>query len=164
MTVRPLTAADALAFRDIRLECLRLHPDAFGSTLADWRDKTQADYIRRIEDGVIFGLFTEKGLGGLLAYDREKGGNARHRAGIHAVYLRKDLRGRGAIDQLIAAAVEQARRDGVTQLELAISESNARAGAAYARNGFVRYAVTPRALLVDGRYLDEIHMIRRLDS
>lgn len=164
MIVRALTAADALAFRTIRLEALKLHPDAYGSTLAQWENLPQSAYIKRIEDGVLFGLFTENGLEGTLAYDRENGLNARHRAGIHAVYIRKKLRGRGGLEMLLRAAVERARADGVVQLELSVVETNARAHDAYARNGFVRYAVSPRAILFKGRFLDEILLIRRLDD
>jgi GNAT superfamily N-acetyltransferase len=163
MDVRALTAADAAEFRHIRLEMLRLHPTAYGSTLANWQDLPESAYAARIEDGVIFGLWTDAGLQGTLAYDREKGGNARHRAGIHAVYVRDAMRGRGGIDSLIAAAVDLAGNDGVTQLEMAVVETNERALGAYLRNGFVRFAVTPRAVLYDGRHLDEVHLMRRLD-
>ena len=164
MIVRPLTAADALAFRDVRLEALKLHPGAYGATFADWARRPQRAYIARIEDGVIFGLFTAKGLEGTLSYDRRKGGNDRHRAGIHTVYLREALRGSGAAKLMLDAAIDRARADGVAQIELAVIEDNPRAAAFYARNGFVRYAVTPRALLVDGRYRDQVDLIRRLDG
>lgn len=164
MHVRRLTAADAIAFRQIRLEALRLHPDAYGSTLAQWEPMPQSAYVKRIESGVLYGLFTDNGLEGTLAYDRDDGFNARHRAGIHAVYIRKTLRGKGGIDLLIRAAVELAQTDGVVQLELGVTETNTRAYDAYVRNGFGRYAVIPRAILFKGRYLDEIQLIRKLDG
>jgi RimJ/RimL family protein N-acetyltransferase len=164
MIARALTAADAMAFREIRLDCLRRHPGAFGSTLADWQDKTEDDYVARIEAGVIFGLFVDGGLQGLLAYDRERGGNARHRAGIHAVYIRADHRGQGGIDLLLQAAVGQARSDGVLQLELTVAADNAPAIRAYERAGFVRVGVLPRALRVGQAFVDEVYLILRLDS
>lgn len=164
MTVRRLTAADALAFRHVRLEALRLHPDAYGSTLTQWEALPESRYIQRLENGVVFGLWTEKGLEGLLAYDREDGHNARHRASLHAVYVRKRLRGKGAVDLLIEAAIAQGRADGLAQIELSVAETNTRAYDAYARHGFVRFGVIPRALLVKGRYVDEIQLIRRLDD
>ncbi|MBI1415670.1 MAG: GNAT family N-acetyltransferase [Limimaricola sp.] len=164
MIVRQLTPADALAFRHVRLEALRLHPDAFGSTLADWQGLPESAYVQRIEGSVIFGLFTDKGLEGILAYDRERGGNCRHRAGLHAIYVRKGLRGKGGADMLMQAAIARARADGVVQLELSVSETNARAYDFYWRHGFVRYAVSPRALLVKDRYLDELNLCKRLDD
>ncbi len=158
MIVRPLTAADAIAFRIVRLEALRLHPESFGSTLADWEVLPESAYVARIEDGVIFGLFTEAGLEGIMAYDREKGGNARHRAGVHAVYVRESLRGTGAADLLMQALIDRAKADCLRQIELSVSESGQRAYQFYLRHGFVRIGETPRALLVNGRFLDEYHL------
>ncbi|GGL63380.1 GNAT family N-acetyltransferase [Wenxinia marina] len=163
MKVRPLTPADAVAFRYVRLEALERHPGAYGSTLADWQGLPLSAYVRRIEDGVIFGLWTDRGLEGLLAYDRDKGGNARHRASLHAVYVRDTLRGQGAGEALLDAAVERATADGVRQLELTVAEDNDGAIAFYARHGFEEYARLPRALYVDGAFVDEIAMVRRLD-
>ena len=164
MIVRPLTAADAAALQVIRLEMLTLHPGAYGSTLANWADLPLEAYAARIESCVLFGLWTDAGLQGTLAYDREAGGNARHRAGIHAVYVRAALRGSGAIDALMQAAIAQARVDGLAQLELTVSADNAPAVAAYARLGFVQVAVWPRALCVAGRFVDEVVMVLALDG
>ncbi len=162
MMVRALTRADAEAFREIRLEALQTHPAAYGSTYAQWRDLPLSHYIDRIEGGLLLGLWADEGLQGILAYDRDMGGNALHRAALHAVYLRPAVRGTGAFDRLIAAAVAQARADGVTQLELAVSQGNTRARNAYARLGFAQYGMTPRALRIDGRYVDEILMMRQI--
>lgn len=164
MIVRPLTEADALAFRIVRLEALRLHPDAYGSTLADWERMPNSAFVERIRSGVVFGLFTDKGLEGLLAYEREKGGNTRHRASLYTIYVRKSLRGSAAADMLMEAAIAQARADKVVQLELLVSETNSRAQAFYRRHGFEPYAVIPRALCVKGQYVDEVCMVLNLDA
>lgn len=163
VSVRRLTPADAAAFRVVRLEALERHPDAYGSVLADWQDKPLTDYVARIEGSVIFGLFAQNDLAGLLAYTQETG-NGAHRAALNAVYVRQKLRGRGATDALVEAAIEQARADGVVQLELSVSVENAAAMAAYARSGFVAAAHWPRALAIEGRFVDEALMILVLDS
>ncbi len=164
MIVRPLAAADAPAFRDIRLKALKEHPTAYGSTYAEWADLSLDAFTCRIESGVLFGLFAQETLQGTLAYDREAGGNARHRAGIHAVYLRPEIRGQGGIDRLLRAAIAQARQEGVIQLELAVAHTSLGAIRAYRRNGFVQFATTPRAILSDGVFHDELHMILRLEG
>lgn len=164
VTVRPLTAADAVAFRDVRLEALEREPGAYGSTHADWAALPLSRYVARIEGCVVFGLFTEAGLEGILAYDREGGGNARHRAAIQSVYVRGHLRGTGAVDALLKAAIAQGRAEGVVQLELSVAVGNTAAIAAYARHGFERVAVWPRALCHGGRYEDEALMILRLEG
>jgi RimJ/RimL family protein N-acetyltransferase len=161
--VRPLTAADATAFREIRLEALRLHPEAYGSTLAQWEAMPLSAYAERIENGILFGLFTDNTLNGILAYTRESG-NAAHRAALNAAYVRETSRGNGAFKALLAAALAQAQTDGVAQIELSVSVENAPAIAAYARAGFERVAVLPRALGFAGRYVDEAVMVLRLDQ
>lgn len=163
-TVRPLTAADAVAFRVVRIEALTQAPGAYGSTLDDWARLPLSAYVARIEDGTVFGLFTPRGLEGLLAYDREKGGHARHRASLHAAYVREGLRGTGAVDALIAAVLDRARADALTQIELTVSEDNAPARAVCRRHGFVETGVLPRALCIDGAFLDEVAMVLRLDT
>ena len=50
--IRPLTVADVAAFRMVRLEMLRLHSDAYGSTLAQWAAMPDDAYAARIADGV----------------------------------------------------------------------------------------------------------------
>lgn len=164
MKVRQLTSADAQDFRKVRLDALQLHPDAYGSTYAQWKDLPLDHYEQRIDRAVLIGLFKGADLVGTLAYDREMGGNARHRVGIHAVYIDASVRGQGGIDLLVSAAVDQGMRDGVLQLELSVSETNKRAFAAYVRLRFEQTGVTPRASLIDGRFLDEIQMVRRLDD
>ncbi|SMY08014.1 GNAT family N-acetyltransferase [Flavimaricola marinus] len=162
-SVRPLTGADAVAFRFVRLEALTRHPEAYGSVVADWQGQPLSAYVDRIESAVIFGLFTDKGLEGLLAYTRETG-NAAHRAALNAAYVRETRRGSGAFAAMLEAALDQARADGVAQVELMVSVENAAAKAAYARAGFEVAAIWPRALCVEGRYVDEALMIRRMDD
>ena len=164
MTVRRLTAADAIAYRVVRLEALERHPESFGSTLADWASRPLSAYIRRMEDGVIFGAFTDRGLEGLIAYDRLTGAQSSHRAEIHQVYLRARLRGTGLAEEMLAKVVQQARVDGVLQLELVVAATNTHAHSFYANRGFVRTGVIPRALKIDETFVDEICMVRRLDD
>ncbi|SHI61947.1 GNAT family N-acetyltransferase [Wenxinia saemankumensis] len=163
-TIRPLTAADAVAFRHVRLEALARHPEAYGSTLSDWSGRPNGAFVARLEQGTVFGLWTGRGLEGTLAYAREAGGNTRHRATITTLYLRERLRGQGGAEALMEAAIARARADGVAQLELTVAEGNAVARRFYARSGFEEVARLPRALRVAGRDMDEILLILRLDE
>ncbi|MDG1116502.1 MAG: GNAT family N-acetyltransferase [Flavimaricola sp.] len=174
--VRVLRAGDVTAFREIRLEALLHHPGAYGSTYAQWVDQPIEHYLSRIDDGGIFGLFVDELLQGILAYDRETGGNARHRASLHAAYVRPPLRGKGAIDALVGAVVARGRSDGLAQLELTVAADHPAAEAAYRRCGFVPVARFPRAMVRSGvepemggqaaqdGYVDEILMILALDG
>lgn len=162
--VRRLTPADVIAFRVVRLEALRLQPDVYRTILSDWDRLPLAAYIDQIEKKVIFGLFTGKGLEGIMAYRRGTGGNERHRAEVHATYIRQTLRRRGAGRTMFAAVRRQARGDGVVQITLSLSAQNTAARSFWEHLGFAHYATTPRGFCVDGIYFDELHMIRRLDD
>jgi GNAT superfamily N-acetyltransferase len=59
------------------------------------------------------------------------------RADVVGVYVRPDSRGSGAIDALFEAAARWAAASGLDRLTLDVHVDNARAQAAYRRNGFV---------------------------
>ncbi|WP_373354001.1 N-acetyltransferase family protein [Pseudoroseicyclus sp. CXY001] len=161
-TVRKLGPADVIAYRHVRLEALREHPAAFGTTFADMANAPHAAFAERLEQAAIFGLYTAHGLEGLMCLARERGSNTRHRATITQVYLREKLRGQGGAAMLLEALVTEAEATGIRQLELTVAEDNRTAHDFYARHGFTRIGVIPRALRIDGAYVDEILMMRRV--
>ncbi|NDU99976.1 GNAT family N-acetyltransferase [Pseudoroseicyclus tamaricis] len=163
LSVRRLGPADVIAYRHVRLESLREHPGAYGTTFADMANAPHAAFAERLEKAVIFGLYTSHGLEGLMCLSRERGSNAAHRATITQVYVREALRGQGAASMLLDTLVEEARAMGILQLELSVAETNPRAHDFYTRRGFVRIGVIPRALRPEGEFTDEILLMRRLD-
>ena len=78
------------------------------------------------------------------------------------MYVRDPARGTGLAGQLVDAVLAHARRE-VELVQLSVVASNDAARRLYERRGFERYGVEPRALKVDGRYLDEALMVKRLD-
>ncbi len=165
--IRRLTEADVVAFRNLRLEALQLAPEAYGSALEDWQGATLEPFQARIAGSWIAGAFDAArggGLVGVAALDRERGGNVRHRAGITAVYVTPAARRRGLAGALLHRLVQEAAVQGVLQVELHVASDNAAAIALYEKAGFARHGLIPRALLVQGRFIDELLMVRRLDS
>jgi ribosomal protein S18 acetylase RimI-like enzyme len=162
--VRRLNAADAEAFREIRLEGLRLDPDAFGSALSDHINRPLDHFRKRLTGSNVVGCFDGTRLMGIAAYNREQGGNTRHRAMITSVYVRPEARGQGRMAAILAELEAIGRRDGVLQLELHVALDNAAGIAAYERAGYERHGVSPRAILSGGRFIDEVLMVRRLDD
>lgn len=157
--VRRLTAADAVAFRAVWLEALRLHPEVHGTTLADWTRRPLSAYVERMEQGAVFGLFTARGLEGLVAWQRVQAGNARHRAEIAAAYVRAHLRRRGAGRAMLAEALKQAQAEGLVQVAVSVTSADPGGLAFWEDAGFVHYATLPRGYRVEGRYLDAWHLI-----
>lgn len=168
ITIRPCAADDAAAFRELRLEGLRLHPAAFGADYAHDEQKPPSHWQERLSqntgnpDQIIH--FAEAGgrLIGMTGIYRIGSPKMRHSALIWGVYVRDAWRGRQVADQLLAASLEWARGQGVRVAKLAVVTTNAAAQRCYLRNGFAVYGVEPAAIAWDGQDHDELLMARRL--
>ena len=162
-TTRRLAAADADAYRLLRIEGLQNSPASFGSSLAEEIDKPAAAWVDRLDKGFIFGLFDAEALVGTAGFYREAMLKSAHRGHLVGVYVSPGWRGRGGADLLIAAVIAEARNH-VLQLHLAVTQDNDRARRLYERQGFVTYGEDPRGLKVDGVFYDDYLMVLRLDE
>jgi Acetyltransferases len=162
--IERLTLSHTDAFRSLRLEALRLYPDFYGTAYGDAVSTTLSTYARRIESGLLLGAFDRDGLIGCLAFDRDEGEKLEHRAWITSVFVQPRVQRLGVATRLMAMALSDPEADGITQVELFVSEANQTGRAFYERLGFHVVGRSPRALRVNGQYLDELHMVRFLDS
>jgi ribosomal protein S18 acetylase RimI-like enzyme len=163
--VRQLGAGDLASYREIRLEALREHPDAFGASyeaVAGREDSYFADAVERL---AIFGAFAmESGRQiGLAAFARHEGAKLMHRGDLIQMYVRSEARGSGCSLALVEAVLEHARPL-VAQVHLGVATNNGPAIRLYERAGFHIYGTEPRSLYVNGRYIDEHLMVRFLDK
>ena len=168
IVIRPLQAADATAYRTLRLAALAAHPTAFAATVEEEDGIPLATVAERLaprEGAVVLGAFDEADLVGICGVYRESWRKLAHKAHVWGVYVAPALRGSGVSRQLLDAAITQASRmSGVRQLTLGVNAQNRAALALYEALGFVRYGLEPGFLLVDGVLYDEIHMVRFLDT
>ncbi len=75
------------------------------------------------------------------------------------MYVADEQRHRGLGDQLVQAALAEARRHPFLRLvQLTVTAGNDPALKLYQRCGFVLYGLEPMAIRVDDEYLDKIHM------
>ncbi len=166
MTVRSATVDDAPAYRDLRLEALRNHPEAFSADYAAALAQPMSFWIERLrssgaETGVAnFLAVQDEQLIGMCAVFRGNTPKTQHSATIVGMYVRPDWRGLHIAGQLVNACVSQARQQGAKIVKLAVVTTNARAIRSYARAGFHVYGVEPQALYYDGVYYDELLMAR----
>lgn len=167
MTIRPLTALDAAAFRELRLQATSDSPTAVGPTHDEEARRTIEDTearIRRTDTQVILGAFVDETLAGIAALRREPFAQLRHKATIWGVFVTPGQRRTGLARQLLTHAIDLARLEGALQVHLCVNAENVRARNLYASLGFTTYGVEPRAMRVGGRYYDEEHMVLRLDA
>lgn len=86
----------------------------------------------------------------------------RHRASL-GISIKKKAWGLGLGTILIAKALEQAKENGFTQVELGVFADNERARGLYRKLGFQEMGCIPHAfLLKDGTYRDEVQMVKFL--
>jgi ribosomal protein S18 acetylase RimI-like enzyme len=163
--IRALGVADVDEYRRIRLESLRLHPEAFG---ADYDESAALDRARFAEllatPGLTrFGGFHGSRLVGLAGLQIRSGAKERHKAHLFSMYVDRVHRRTGLAERLVEAVIVGARTAGAVVLHLSVTVGNAPAQLLYRRMGFTVYGVERRSLKVDGRFLDEELMALDLD-
>jgi RimJ/RimL family protein N-acetyltransferase len=172
-TIRRLTAANAAAYREIRLEGLEQHPAGFGSAFEDEADKPLPWFEQRLTDATVFGGFlsykkendrnagaTLAGVAGLVV---PQGAKLKHKGALFGMYVRPVARGSGLAAALVQAVLDHARGV-VEEIQLTVSPDNEAALRLYRGAGFVEYAREPRALKINGKYHDSVLMTLPFDS
>jgi RimJ/RimL family protein N-acetyltransferase len=164
--IRPGQEVDAAAYRTLRLEALRLHPEAFS---ADYDHSAQqpmtfwTDRLRSTGQGSALYFASHEGnLIGMCGIFCGNSLKTRHTAVIWGVYVRAAWRGLKLVDELLAGCLEWGRERGVSIVKLVVVTTNATAVRCYLRCGFTVYGVEPEALRHDGVIYDELLMARKL--
>lgn len=167
LDIRPLSAADAAAFRQIRLQAISDSPTAVWPTYEEEAGRTIEEIearIQRTETQIVFGAFVGMRLAGIAGLRREPLGQVRHKAVLWGVFVSPDQRREGLARKLFSRVVSHARDEGVLQIQLCVNAQNTRARNLYRSLGFVTFGVEPRAMRVGDAYFDEEHMVLRLDE
>ena len=154
-------AADVALYRDIRLEALRAHPEAFGSTFEAENAQPQPWYADRLRSSTVLGVSRDTHLVGMAGFAVQQGLKRDHKGLLWGMYVRPAARSSGVARQLVEAICDVARQH-VELIQLTVVRDNARARALYASLGFVDYGVERHALKQDGRYYDEVLMAKDL--
>lgn len=161
--IRMLNKQDAEAYQTIRLEALRVNPEAFGSTYEREAAFTVEEIGRRIapEAGKFtLGAFEEDRLIGIVTFVRDNGPKTKHKANLYGMYVSAECRGKGIGGKLLDTLIKEARQlDGVEQITLTVVQDNERAKALYVNSGFVVFGIEKNALKVEEIYYDEAWMV-----
>jgi RimJ/RimL family protein N-acetyltransferase len=165
MQIRRLTSDDAVVYRALRLRGLREHPEAFTSSWEDDERKPVAASQARLQDPAttFWGAFDGDALVGIVGLERLPRPKERHKAWVVGMYVPAEDAGRGIGAALLQALCAAARDEGLRDLLLSVTDGNAGALALYCKAGFAVVGREPRAVLVDGRFLDKLQMHRALD-
>jgi ribosomal protein S18 acetylase RimI-like enzyme len=159
--IRPLCPEEAELYRDIRLEALRLHPDAFGACFEDEAANDLTFFMQRLTTSVVFAGIRGNALLGVVGFMPQSGAKRAHKGTLWGMYVRSEARGSG-LSRLLVEAVLAHGRQHVELIQLSVATDNVAARRLYASMGFEPYGIEARALKVDGRFLDEVLMVKML--
>lgn len=163
--IRPARMDDMPAFRPVRLQALRDHPEAFS---ADYQTHLQADdaywarYFNFGENSIIYFAVHNEDLVGMTGVRLDTSPKTRHNASIQGVYVLPAWRGHGLARALIHACCDWARDHGALIARLGVTTTNQSALRCYESCGFKITGTDPKAILVDGKFYDEYLMAREL--
>jgi ribosomal protein S18 acetylase RimI-like enzyme len=163
IAVRRLEASDAELYRAIRLESLRLNPEAYGSALETEEARPLSAFVERLTETHLLGGFADDELLGIAGFLAEEGPKSRHKGHLWGVYVRPSARGKGVARRLCEGVIEFARGK-VEILQLTVTATNEQARRLYSDLGFVEFGLEKRARKVDDRYFDDILMAMDLEN
>ncbi len=162
--VRRLEVRDAAAWVALRRIALREAPWAFGSSLSD--DRMTLSFATGIlgdpRHHALFGAFDAQALVGMVGLVRHERAKRAHGADLFGMFVRADVRARGLGRRLLQASIGEAERWGVDRVALSVTSEARSAERLYRACGFEAWGREPRAVRVDGRDLDVIHLWRDL--
>jgi len=165
---REVNPADAVAFRELRLEALQDSPIAFS---ADYHKtlnqpaKYWEDMLRmEADESTIFIAEQENQLIGMTGIARGRSPKTRHGAEIWSVYVRPGWRGLRIAEGLITSCITWAKAKNIDHVRLGVAATNTPAIRCYERCGFSSYGTEPRAMLYEGKYYDFLLMSHPLDG
>jgi RimJ/RimL family protein N-acetyltransferase len=162
LRVRRLEAHDVVDYRELRLESLKSHPEAFIASWEDESGKPEAWWAERLEASTVFGgWIDDSALLGVAGFYLQAAVKHRHKGVLWGMYVRPVARGSGLAASLVQRVIEHARPLAV-EINLTVVASNATARRLYSGAGFTQYGLERRALKIGDNYFDEVLMARPL--
>lgn len=161
--VRRIIERDLADFIKLRLEALRFHPNAFGASYEDWKEKPEKFFANRIRTDCVLGGFDAHNLlQGMVGVSNLSSATLSNVATLWGMYVREIARGTGLSFALMEAALEAA--SSAQTIKLSVVTTNKSAYSLYRSFGFTEWAIDKKALCVDGVFYDEFLMRRDIET
>jgi RimJ/RimL family protein N-acetyltransferase len=165
--IREANPADAMQFRELRLEALRDSPIEFS---ADYEKninqppKYWEEFLTmEADESTIFLAEHDSKLIGMTGIRRGRSPKTRHSTLIWGVYVQPQWRGLHIAEELINSCLTWAKARNIVITKLGVGTVNQSAIRCYERCGFKTYGTEPRAGFYEGKYYDAYLMYCPLD-
>jgi ribosomal protein S18 acetylase RimI-like enzyme len=169
ISIRRASEGDAKALRTLRLRALQEHPEAFLISVAEEAENMVGDFEKLItqrwsaDDNQMLVAELEGALVGMCGFYREARSKIAHRMTVWGLYVHADARGHHAGRRLLEQAINRSTTiDGITQIHISVTADNVEARRLYESMGFTAWGIEPASMRVDGKDLDEAHMVLQL--
>lgn len=168
MEIRCLVPDDAAEWQRLRLEALDRDPQAFSASLEEYQALSVEEVKKRLwsnPEAFVVGAFQGSVLVGVAGFYRDKGLKSHHKGHIWGVYVTSAQRGKALGRKIMEEVVRRALAiEGLEQLLLSVAVTQLAAAHLYRSIGFEPWGREPRALKVNGEFIDEEYMILPLNS
>ncbi|MCP4442238.1 MAG: GNAT family N-acetyltransferase [Aureispira sp.] len=164
--VRLLTVNDLDEFIRVRLQGLKLNPEAFGASYEDGLDRELAkkQLEEKDEENFILGCFDGSKLVGMIVFMRKQRRKLKHKGSIFGMFVDRDYRGKGLGKLLLRKCIEKASLiEGLEFIHLSVTDFAKEAQQLYTQMGFKIWGRESPSLKVGDQYFDEIFMYLKLD-
>jgi RimJ/RimL family protein N-acetyltransferase len=158
LKVRRLDTQDVASYRELRLEGLNSHPEAFGASWEDESVKPASWWTERLQANIVFGGWIDHSpLLGVAGFRMHTATKLRHKGILWGMYVRPAARRTGLAAALVRQVIDYAEPL-VEGISLTVVASNAVARRLYSSAGFEQYGLERRALKTGDAYFDEVLM------
>ena len=117
--IRRLTPADAVLYRDIRLEALSANPEAFGSTFETENAQPLGSFSTTLGNSTVLGAFRNSKLVAIAGFAVQRGQKMAHKGVIWGMYVQPGAR-RGRIGRQLVEAILDLARQHVELIQLTV--------------------------------------------
>jgi len=161
---RKLQRKESNSYRELRLECLKMFPENFGSNYQDEKEKDKLFFQPYIEnsstDNSLIGGFDNEKLIAICGFHRYEAEKTKHRGTIIQVYVNPEYQGKNIGLDILKSTLNKAfQKDGIEQIELGVVTTNGGAEKIYKKIGFNEYGVQKNYLKIGNKYFDHKMMV-----
>lgn len=144
ISYRKLAAEDAGAYRNIRLESLKAHPESFGSTFEDQSKLPQLMFekalVQPYDKRFVLGAFSQDELIGICGFVPSNDFDLLHTGTLIQMYVKATYHGRKIGLNLVKALLQAAFNiPAIEQVVLGVNVGNLGAIRVYGQAGFQTY-------------------------